>query len=170
LKVAVALGSSLGDRQQVLERALAHLDHTPGVRVVRVSRWVRTPPLPGGAARNWFLNGVALLESTLRPEVLLARCVALEEKAGRRRNVHWGDRTLDIDLLVAEGEVVRTDRLELPHPAIASRPFVLGPLLEVWPDVRDPHSGVSYAALPVPAGPHPVPRGVVARGRLVRYL
>jgi len=170
LKVAIALGSSLGERQRVLERALAHLDHTPGIRVLRVSRWVRTPPLPGGAARNWFLNGVALLESSLRPEVLLARCVALEEQAGRRRNLHWGDRTLDIDVLVAEGEMVRTDRLELPHPAIASRPFVLGPLLEVWPDVRNPRTGASYAALPAPPGPRPAPCGVVARRRLLRYL
>jgi 2-amino-4-hydroxy-6-hydroxymethyldihydropteridine diphosphokinase len=170
LKVAVALGSSLGDRRRILERALAHLDHTPGVCVLRVSRWVRTPPLPGGAARNWFLNGVALLESSLPPAELLVRCVALEEQAGRRRNVHWGDRTLDIDLLVAEGEPIRTDDLELPHPAIASRPFVLGPLVEVWPDVRDPRTGVSYASLPAPAGPRPAPIGVVARDRLLRYL
>jgi 2-amino-4-hydroxy-6-hydroxymethyldihydropteridine diphosphokinase len=170
LKIAIALGSSLGDRQRVLERALAHLDLTPGIRVIRVSRWVRTPPLRGGAARNWFLNGVALLDSALAPAALLARCVALEEQAGRRRHRHWGDRTLDIDVLVAEDTVLRTERLELPHPAIASRPFVLGPLLEVWPDVRDPRTGASYAALPSPPGPRPARHGVVARGSRLRYL
>ena len=170
MKLAVALGSSLGDRRAVLQRTVSRLDHTPGIRVVRVSRWVRTPPLTGGTAAHWFLNGVALLETALSPEAVLDVCVALEEQAGRRRARYWGDRTLDLDLLLAEGGPVRTDRLVLPHPAIGRRRFVLEPLLEVWPDARDPATGVAYADLPPPPGPRPVPWGMVARGRPLRYL
>jgi 2-amino-4-hydroxy-6-hydroxymethyldihydropteridine diphosphokinase len=170
MKLAVALGSSLGDRRTQLERTLARLDHTPGIRLLRASRWVRTPPLAGGTATHWFLNGVALLETDLDPEAVLDVCVALEEQAGRRRARFWGDRTLDLDLLLAEAGAVTTDRLVLPHPAIARRRFVLEPLLEVWPDARNPHTGVAYADLPMPSGPRPVPWGVVARGRPLRYL
>jgi 2-amino-4-hydroxy-6-hydroxymethyldihydropteridine diphosphokinase len=170
MKLAVALGSSLGDRRAQLERALVRLDHTPGVRVARVSRWVRTPPLAGGTACHWFLNGVALLETSLDPEAVLDVCVALEEEAGRRRARFWGDRTLDLDLVLSDGAPVSSDRLVLPHPALARRRFVLEPLLEVWPDARDPRTGVRYADLPPPPGPRPVPWGVVARGRPLRYL
>jgi 2-amino-4-hydroxy-6-hydroxymethyldihydropteridine diphosphokinase len=170
MKLAVGLGSSLGDRRARLEHALVKLAHTPGLHLLRASRWVRTPPLHGGTAKGWFLNGVAAFASELTPEAVLDVCVALEEQAGRRRARVWGDRTLDLDVLLADDLVVDSERLVLPHPAIGRRRFVLEPLLEVWPDAVDPRTGQAYADLPTPAGPRPVPWGVVARGRPLRYL
>lgn len=136
----------------------------------RVSRWVRTPPLAGGTAKNWFLNGVALFWTTLEPEVVLARCIELEQAAGRRRGRYWADRPLDLDVLLYGDRAVRTESLLIPHPAISSRAFVLGPLLEVWPDAIDPTSGRRYAELPFPSGPTPAPVGILARNPQLRYL
>jgi 7,8-dihydro-6-hydroxymethylpterin-pyrophosphokinase len=117
-----------------------------------------------------FLNGVALFESDLAPHTVLDRCIVLEEAAGRRRARWWGDRTLDLDVLVVEGIVLDDERLVLPHPAIADRPFVLEPLLEVWPDAVDPRHGTPWAGRPTPRGPRPVHQGQVARRPSLGYL
>jgi 2-amino-4-hydroxy-6-hydroxymethyldihydropteridine diphosphokinase len=168
-RVAIALGSSLGDRHRSLSLAVRRLS-TTGMQLVRVSRWFRTPPLQGGTAKNWFLNGVALFSCDLSPEQVLERCVKIERSAGRRRGKYWADRPLDLDVLLYEDRIVRTDKLVLPHPAIAQRAFVLVPLLEVWPDATDPVSGRPYAAAPAPPGPRPAPDGILARSSRVRYL
>lgn len=163
MRVAIGLGSSLGDRRAQLELVVRMLDSTPGLRLIRGSRWYRTPPLRGGTARNWFLNGVAVFESDRAPQDLLAVCVALEQRFGRRRARRWGDRTIDLDLLLIDGVICQEPSLRVPHPAIASRPFVLLPLLEAWPDAVDPVSGRPFASCPVPSGPRPAPVGVLAR-------
>lgn len=163
MKVAIGLGSSLGDRHGWIELALRKLDARPDTRVLRTSRLVRTPPMKGGTARGWFLNAVALVETDAEPRVLLDACAALEEAAGRRRKSHWGDRTLDLDILVVDGIVSDDPWLVLPHPGIAARPFVLGPLIEVWPDAVDPRTGVAYRELATGDGPSPVPVGILAR-------
>jgi 2-amino-4-hydroxy-6-hydroxymethyldihydropteridine diphosphokinase len=168
--LALGLGSSLGDRREILELTLRQLDAKPDVHLVAASRWVRTPPLAGGTAKNWFLNGVALLETSRDPEAFLDLCVELESRAGRRRSRHWGDRPLDLDVLLVDDRVIRSDRLTVPHPAIARRRFVLEPLLEVWPDAVDPVTGLRFADLPVPPGPRPAPNGRLALHRPLRYL
>ncbi len=168
--VAIGLGSSLGPRRATLELAVRQLGATDGVQLLRTSRWYRTPPLAGGHARGWFLNGVALVDTQLEPLAMLQRCRSLENMAGRRRARHWGDRTLDLDLLVAEGHVERTADLTLPHPAITRRAFVLLPLLEVWPDAVDPTTGARFAAAPPPPNPQPIPVGVPQRGVSARQL
>lgn len=160
---AIGLGSSLGDRRATLELALLRLDHTPGLSLVRGSRWYRTPPLRGGTATGWFLNGVAVFRTDLPARSLLERCRELEDLAGRRRSRFWGDRTLDLDVLLIEGEHLNELDLKVPHPALPDRPFALLPLLEIWPDAVEPSSGVAYATMPSPTGPMPVPDGVVAR-------
>lgn len=170
MKVAIGLGSSLGDRRGRLELVLRLLDANPGLELLRGSRWYRTPPLRGGSARNWFLNGVALFESELGPAELLALCVRLEERMGRRRGRHWGDRTLDLDVLLVDGLICEEPGLRIPHPAIAQRPFVLLPLLEAWPDAIDPRTGERWADLPRDGTPRPVPVGVVADRRRAPYL
>lgn len=136
---------------------------------------MRTPPLAGGTARNWFLNGVALLMTDLDPFELLERCIALEAQAGRRRQLHWADRPLDLDLLLVEDEVIETERLVVPHPAIARRPFVLEPLLKIWPDAVDPRTGRRYASLEPAPGPRPAPAGCsslrwIAGLPVIRYI
>jgi 2-amino-4-hydroxy-6-hydroxymethyldihydropteridine diphosphokinase len=170
VRAALALGCSLGDRRATLERTLRQLDALPGIEVVRVSRWVRTPPMRGGAASGWFLNGVALVHTDLSAHALLDTCIGLEAAAGRRRAKYWGDRPLDLDVLLVDDQIVSDERLQVPHPAIAQRRFVLGPLLEVWPDARDPCTDTPYASMPEPGGPRPAPIGRVARRQALRYL
>ena len=131
--LAIGLGSSMGDRRRALDRALAMLARTPGMRLIRASRWYRSAPMRGGAAVGWFLNGVAVFETTLAPAAVLARCQALESSAGRRRARWWGDRPLDLDLLVFDGVISDAPALRLPHPGIGDRAFVWWPLLEAWP-------------------------------------
>jgi 2-amino-4-hydroxy-6-hydroxymethyldihydropteridine diphosphokinase len=119
--------------------------------------------MAGGTARNAFLNGVALFESVLSVRAVLARCQALEQAAGRRRARHWGDRPLDLDVLIVEGVLSDAPGLMVPHPAIRLRPFVLLPLLEVWPDAYDERKGQFYQNYPPAPGPQPWPVGIVRR-------
>lgn len=165
MRVALGLGSSLGDRRGILELALRRLAIHPRITLIRASRWYRTPPMAGGTARNWFLNGVALVESDLEPVELLALCKRIERDAGHRPRRHWGDRPLDLDLLVAEGVHSDAPELVLPHRGIGKRSFVLTPLLEVWPDCVDARTGTAYANLPEPPGPRCARAGVAARPR-----
>lgn len=160
--VALGLGSSLGDRVAHLEVALRRLDAMPDVSIARVSRFYRTPPMRGGTARGWFLNAVAVAQTTLDAGSLLDRCRALESSAGRRRARYWGDRPLDLDILLFGDQVIETDSLSVPHPGIAERPFVYRPLLEVWPDAVDPRSDQLWRNIVALDTPRPVPVGVLA--------
>ena len=162
--LAIGLGSSLGDRRRHLDDAVRALDRTHGMALVRCSRLVRTPPMQGGTATGWFLNAVALFRTTLGPHAVLARCRDLEAAAGRRRSRFWGDRTLDLDLVLDEVYIVDDAELRLPHPSLGARRFVVEPLLEVWPDARDPRTGELIATIASATGPKPVPVGVFARG------
>ena len=161
--VAIGLGSSLGRRRAQLELAVKQLASKEGFRLIRVSRWYLTPPLAGGTARCPFLNGVALFETTLSPEDVLQQCRELESNAGRRRARHWGDRPLDLDILVHGKRVSDDPTLTLPHPAIAQRPFVLTPLIEVWPNAVNPRTREPWTTVPPPPGPTPVAIGVAPK-------
>ena len=166
VRAAIGLGSSLGDRERHLRTALRRLDADPAIELLAASRSWFSPPMRGGRARGWFLNRVALVRTTLDPEALLRCCIALERRAGRRRAHHWGDRTLDLDLLHVEGTVCERPDLRLPHPGIAERPFVLAPLAEVWPDAVHPITGVAWSELPEPAPPRAVPLTALALRRV----
>jgi len=159
MKIAIGLGCSLGDRRATLEKAVRALHAHPHLRYLRGSRWYCSPPMRGGTAKNAFLNGVALFESELSLIELLEVTQRLEGKAGRRRAKHWGDRPLDLDLLLADQPVSTAPKV--PHPAIALRPFVLWPLLEVWPDARHPATGQYYRDFPRPPGPGAWPVGIL---------
>jgi len=124
----VALGSNQGDRRAHLRSAVAGL---PGVQ--RVSGIYETDPV-GGPAQEPFLNCVVELETSLGPHELLARCQQLEEAADRVRDVRWGPRTLDIDILLYDDVEVATHDLHIPHPRMAERRFVLRPLADLAPD------------------------------------
>jgi 2-amino-4-hydroxy-6-hydroxymethyldihydropteridine diphosphokinase len=169
LRVAIGLGCSLGDRRMALELAVRKLGSGEGMRFLRGSRWWMSPPLAGGAARNWFLNGVALYDCGIALDALLDRCRELESRAGRRRSRHWGDRPLDLDILVAEGLTRDDPRLVVPHPAIGARAFVVWPLLEVWPDAVDA-AGRPWRDVADPRPPRPWPVGVVAARPAAAYL
>ena len=163
-RVAIGLGSSLGDRAHHLKLALRLLAMSPGLQLMRVSRSYQSPPMRGGAARGWFLNAVALFESTIPPSEILRLCIRIEDRAGRRRVAHWGDRTLDLDVLHVEGLVSEERSLRLPHPGLATRSFVLRPLSDVWPDASDPITGLVWSQLSDASRPRAVPlRGLALR-------
>jgi len=144
-RAAIALGANLGDRRATLEAALAALERDPDLQVRARSRWYRSAPV--GPPQPDYLNGCALLETPLAPEALLERLLATERRFGRVRGERWGPRTLDLDLLLMGDRRLCTPRLQLPHPRLRERPFVLVPLAEIAPEWIEPVSGRSVAEL-----------------------
>ncbi|MCE9606607.1 MAG: 2-amino-4-hydroxy-6-hydroxymethyldihydropteridine diphosphokinase [Planctomycetia bacterium] len=134
----VSLGSNLGDRAATLDSGLAALHATNGVRVVRRSTWYETSPIGGPEYQEPFLNGAALLETTLPPTALLNVLQHIENEHGRVRETHWGPRTLDLDLLIYDDLVQATSRLVVPHPRLSFRKFVLQGVVEVAPTASHP--------------------------------
>ena len=131
---AIALGSNLGDRAKYLRGALTRLERTPGVVVLRRSTWHETEPVGGAPGQGPFLNGAALVETTLDASALLAVLQAIELKAGRERRVPDAARTLDLDLLWYADLEQDDPELTLPHPRLHERVFVLAPLAELVPE------------------------------------
>ena len=118
----VALGSNLGDRLAHLAAARDALAALPGTRVRAASSIEETPPL-GGLAQPAYLNQMLALETTLDPAALLAELHAIERRAGRVRSERWAPRTLDLDIVCFERQVVSTATLTVPHPELARRDF-----------------------------------------------
>ena len=137
----VALGSNLDDPRSQVERALAELPGLPATRLVAPSSLYRTRPF-GPVEQPDFVNAVAGLLTRLEPAELLAALQAIEQRLGRERpSVRWGPRRIDLDLLVQGGARSAGPGLELPHPGIAERPFVLVPLAEIAPELEVPGVG-----------------------------
>lgn len=132
----IALGSNLGDKEKNLRRALLLLTQQ-GVEVVRVSSFLSTEPY-GVTDQPQFLNAVACVRTRLAPLALLDVLLATELAMGRVRLRHWGERNIDLDLLLYEDVVLDTPRLRLPHPDMQNRDFVLLPLAEIAPELRHP--------------------------------
>lgn len=147
LPAYVALGSNLDDPRAQVERALAALDQLPQTRCVLRSSLYRSRPF-GPVEQPDFVNAVAGLLTTLQPATLLASLQALETRLGRERPVvRWGPRRIDLDLLVHGSARIAEPGLELPHPGIAERAFVLAPLAEIAPDLDVPGVGRVSALL-----------------------
>lgn len=156
----VGLGANLGDRERTLRAAVETLDGRDDVRVTDVSELRETEPV-GGPPQGLFLNGAVRLRTTLGPGELLTVLQAVENAFGRTRTVRWGPRTLDLDLLLYEDRVVRTPSLEVPHPRMHRRRFVLEPLCDLCPELEHPVLGKSVRELldRLGAGPEePPPR------------
>jgi 2-amino-4-hydroxy-6-hydroxymethyldihydropteridine diphosphokinase len=143
----IGLGSNVGDREAILSGAIAALGETPGVVVRIVSSFHETPPVGGPPGQGMFKNAAAALETTLDPRALLHVLQDVEARFGRVRSVRWGERTLDLDLLLFDDQVIDTPELCIPHPRLATRRFVLEPLAEVAPDAVDPISKRTIAEL-----------------------
>jgi 2-amino-4-hydroxy-6-hydroxymethyldihydropteridine diphosphokinase len=145
--VYVGLGANLGDRERTIRAALERLDADDQVEVVRVSSLRETDPI-GYEDQPRFLNGAAALESTLGPRELLDLLLAVERELGRRRDgPRFGPRTIDLDLLLYGDETVDEPGLQIPHPRLAERAFVLEPLAELDPQLEVPGSGSVRALL-----------------------
>ena len=143
----IGLGSNLGDRAALLDAAIAMLDGLVGTTVVARSRYHETSPVGGPAGQDAFLNGAVLVETALTPDRLLTEIGTIERNLGRQRVERWGARAIDLDLLLFDDLVVDTGRLQLPHPRMAWRRFVLVPACEVAPAMPHPKIGWTVAQL-----------------------
>lgn len=128
----VALGANLGDRDSSLTEAIRRLQADSELEVRRVSAAYETAPV-GFTDQPAFLNMAVCLGTNLDPITLLRRLLAIEQEMGRVRDVRWGPRNIDLDLLVHGEATLDTPELTLPHPRMGQRAFVLVPLSDVWP-------------------------------------
>ena len=133
----IALGSNLGDKEGYIREAVEKLNNHHKCRVKKVSSLIVTKPY-GGVEQEDFVNGVLELETLLAPMELLRLLNQLEKEALRERVVHWGPRTLDLDILFYDNEVIDSEELHIPHIDMANREFVLKPMCEIAPWYRHP--------------------------------
>ncbi len=133
----IALGSNMGDRKAYLDGAVQALKRSQGCLVKRVSDYLVTAPY-GGVEQEDFLNGVLCLRTILSPDELLKLLHTIEQDAKRERLIHWGPRTLDLDILLYDDQVLETEELTIPHVEMHKRDFVLRPLAQIAPYKRHP--------------------------------
>jgi 2-amino-4-hydroxy-6-hydroxymethyldihydropteridine diphosphokinase len=150
---AIALGSNLsseiGDSEKIVQAAIAQLATYPAIEVVRVSSWYRTKAitLPNTPPQPDYINGCAILKTSLSPLQLLDTLFKIEQLFGRERRQRWGARTLDLDLLLYGDRQINTPELVLPHPRMGDRAFVLLPLAEIAADWIHPVNQLAIGEL-----------------------
>ena len=143
----IALGSNMGDRELNLLRAVAEVGRLPDCKVTGLSSFYETSPV-GVTDQPPFYNAVLRLHTALSPHELLERLLRIETAVfGRTRTTRWGQRRIDLDLLLHGGTIVSDERLVLPHPHMAERRFVLQPLSDIAPDLVHPQAGKTIAEL-----------------------
>ena len=142
MRAVIGVGSNVGDRIGRLRAAVARLP-----QVLACSPVYETAPV--GPPQPDYLNAAVLVEMRQSPLELFESMLTIEVALGRIRRERWGPRTIDLDLLFIEGQLVRDPRLVVPHPHMHERAFALLPLLDLLPDARDPLSGAPYAALTI---------------------
>ena len=140
-RAALAVGSNLGDRLEYLQAAVDALTDSSEIIAVAVSSVYETEPVGGPAEQPPFLNAVLVVDTTLSPRSLMERCQAAEDAFGRTREVPKGPRTLDVDVLAVGDKTVEDEDLQVPHPRLAERAFVLVPWAEVDPEFSVPGFG-----------------------------
>jgi 2-amino-4-hydroxy-6-hydroxymethyldihydropteridine diphosphokinase len=143
--VYISLGSNVGDREQQIAAAVQALG-TRGIRIVRQSSIYSTEPVDV-ATQGWFLNCVLEVETDLMPRQLLRVLQEIENELGRKHTVLRGPRVIDLDILLYGSSVIRTPELEVPHPRMTQRRFVLVPLAEIAPTLRHPIENKSVEEL-----------------------
>jgi 2-amino-4-hydroxy-6-hydroxymethyldihydropteridine diphosphokinase len=145
-RVAIALGSNVGNREQYLNDALASL--APDVSIIRLSRWFETEPVGMPGEQRAVINAAATGETFLSARRLLARMLDIEQQLGRTRPHPGAARTVDLDLILFGDQVIdEPPSLVVPHPRFRERRFVLEPLADVAPDWTDPVTGLTIAQL-----------------------
>ena len=137
----VAIGSNLGDRARQMRQAVSAIAESQCVRVLRVSRLYETAPVGGPDDQGAYLNAALLGESLFDARQILDTLHDIEAAHDRERTIRWGPRTLDLDLLICGDEVVSSAKLEVPHPRMHLRRFVMVPVCDVAPDLVHPTLG-----------------------------
>ncbi len=144
--VYLGLGSNLGDKEGYLDFAIDQLNKDEFIRVNKVSEYIVTEPY-GDVEQDDFLNGCVEIETLYTPMELLSVINDIEQSAGRKRLIHWGPRTLDIDILLYDREIVMEEKLKIPHVEMTKREFVLKPLVEIAPYAVHPGVGKTVLRL-----------------------
>ena len=134
----VGIGSNLGDKKANCLKALDMMDQLRDTRVKDVSPFYRTEPVGVKEQQNWYLNAVALLGTMLEPARLMAELMVIEKQLGRERKKRWDSRTIDLDVLLYGDMVINDVDLQIPHPRLHIRRFVLVPLADLAPDLVHP--------------------------------
>jgi 2-amino-4-hydroxy-6-hydroxymethyldihydropteridine diphosphokinase len=145
MRYFLSLGSNIGDRKKNLQQALSHLEDK-GVKVIRRSSLYETQPVDFDS-QPWFINQVIEIQTDAEPDELLKLANDIEQKMGRAESVQKGPRIIDIDILFAEGMILKTEHLEIPHPRMHERKFVLLPLCEIAPQINHPLLGAAVEDL-----------------------
>ncbi|MCR4739342.1 MAG: 2-amino-4-hydroxy-6-hydroxymethyldihydropteridine diphosphokinase [Lachnospiraceae bacterium] len=135
----IALGSNMGDKKAFLDGAVLAMKEKEDIRFVSCSGYAESKPY-GGVKQDDFLNAACHVRTLMTPDELLAFLQETENKAHRERKVHWGPRTLDLDMLMYDDLVINSKDLIIPHPEMHKRDFVLAPLCEIAPTLRHPLS------------------------------
>lgn len=143
----IALGSNLGDREKNVCEAIGFLERTEGIKVIRVSSLFDNPAVGGPKDSPNFLNAAAEIETTLSAAALLHRLLGIEKSLGRQRREKWEPRLIDLDLLLYGNEIIDEADLQVPHPLMHQRGFVLQPLAEIAGNVIHPKIGSSIREL-----------------------
>lgn len=138
MKAVIALGSNLENRKLNLDIAITHLENL--LQDIKVSPYIETKPV-GGPIQDDFINAVVIGECLLTPENLLTELLKIEDQMGRVREVKWGPRIIDLDLIIFGDHIVDSKNLKLPHPLASSRDFVIKPWLSIDPDGAIPGVG-----------------------------
>lgn len=142
----LSIGANLGDKEANLKRAIELLNANPEIRVTKQSDFIVTEPF-GGVEQDDFLNGALELKTLLTPQELLAYIGTIEADLKRVRNIHWGPRTIDLDIIFYEDWVIREENLIVPHIGMAEREFVLEPLQQIAPTKVHPLLGLNVYQL-----------------------
>ena len=136
----------MGDKFANLKKAIEELEKMQGTKVLKLSSLYKTEPV-GGAEQDWFVNAAAEIETSLTPRELLNKLLYIEKNLGRVRDVKWGPRVIDLDILLYDDLVMDEEGLSIPHPYLHKRGFVLVPLAEIAPKVIHPKLKKSMSEL-----------------------
>ena len=142
----LSIGSNMGDKKAYLDFAVKKLDDVRKCKVCAVSDYIVTEPV-GDVVQDDFLNGAVKIETLYTPSELLECIHKIEEEAGRERKIHWGPRTLDIDIILYDECVIDTPDLKIPHFEMTNREFVLKPLSQIAPYAKNPLNGKTVCDL-----------------------
>lgn len=142
----LSIGSNMGNRLDTFKKTFQLLDGHVHIKLLSCSSLYETDPV-GYTDQDCFLNAVIKVETDLKPEELLQTCMQIEQELGRKRDIRWGPRTLDLDILLYNHENVETEILSIPHPRMDERAFVIIPLMELEPEMILPKMKTSLSDL-----------------------